>query len=98
MADMSKFMKKRLGAPPPVDDASDNLKAPEVAPTAPVGAGGQTQRRSEDGRSARRTGRTVQFATRVSEEFDMRFRQVAKRDGLLLAQLLEKTLEAYESR
>ncbi|WP_036263111.1 hypothetical protein [Methylocapsa aurea] len=94
MADLSKLMKKRLGAPPQLDDTPDNLKAPEVAPAAPAA----TPRRGEDGRSARRTGRTVQFATRVSEEFDKRFRQVAKRDGLLLAQLLEKSLEAYEKR
>jgi hypothetical protein len=97
MADLSKFMKKRLGPPPALDDTPDNLKAPEVAPSAPT-APTATRRRGEDGRSARRTGRTVQFATRVSEEFDKRFRQVAKRDSLLLAQLLEKALEAYENR
>jgi hypothetical protein len=97
MADMSKLMKKRLGAPPPVDDASANLQAPEVAPSAPARAG-LPHRRGEDGRSARRTGRTIQFSTRVSDDFDMRFRQVAKRDGLLLAQLLEKALDAYENR
>ena len=54
--------------------------------------------RHEDGRSARRTGRTEQFATRVSADFDKRFRAVAKRDRLLLAQLLEKALDAYEKR
>ncbi len=90
-------MKKRLGAPPALDDTADVLKAPEVAPSAPEPSAGR-RGRHEDGRSARRTGRTVQFATRVSDEFDKRFRQVAKRDGLLLAQLLEKTLEAYENR
>jgi hypothetical protein len=94
MADLSKLMKKRLGAPPPIDDTADVLKAPEVAPAAPSAR----RQRGEDGRSARRTGRTVQFATRVSDEFDKRFRAVAKRDGLLLAQLLEKSLEAYENR
>lgn len=98
MADISKF-KKRLGAPPPMDEVSENLKAPEVAPVAPVTVTvTPTQRHKEDGRSARRTGRTVQFSTRVSEQFDERFRMVAKRDGLLLAQLLEKALEAYERR
>lgn len=96
MADLSKLMKKRLGAPPPLEDTADLLKAPEVAPLAP--ASPAAHRRGEDGRSARRTGRTLQFATRVSEEFDARFRNVAKRDGLLLAQLLEKALEAYENR
>ncbi|KAB2886464.1 MAG: hypothetical protein F9K38_00905 [Pseudorhodoplanes sp.] len=101
MADLSKLMKKRLGPPPPPEDTADVLKAPEVAPAAPItptGASSARHRRVEDGRSARRTGRTVQFATRVSEEFDARFRKVAKRDRLLLAELLEKTLDAYENR
>jgi hypothetical protein len=51
-----------------------------------------------DGRSLRKTGRTVQFATRVSADFDQRFREVAKRDGLLFARLLELSLEAYEKK
>ena len=97
MADLSKLMKKRLGAPPSIDDTADVLKAPEVAPSAPEAPGGR-RGRHEDGRSARRTGRTEQFATRVSADFDKRFRAVAKRDRLLLAQLLEKALDAYEKR
>jgi hypothetical protein len=97
MADLSKLMKKRLGPPPSIDDTADVLKAPEVAPLAPASRAGSL-RHGEDGRSARRTGRTMQFATRVSADFDKRFRAIAKRDGLLLAQLLEKALEAYENR
>ncbi|MGH6842431.1 MAG: hypothetical protein ACREDV_10130 [Methylocella sp.] len=97
MADLSKLMKKRLGAPPSLDDTADNLKAPEVAPRALDAATGK-RLGWEDGRTARRTGRTEQFATRVSAEFDKRFRAVAKRDGLLMAQLLEKSLDAYERR
>jgi hypothetical protein len=101
-----------LGAPPPPAEASTNLDAPEIAPPVPspepaaatatpiphppappaVGEG----RRSRDGRSARRTGRTIQFATRVTPEFDERFRTVAERDGLLHVELLEKSLAAYE--
>ena len=53
-------------------------------------------RRFRDGRSARRTGRTVQFATRVSPEFDERLRVIAERDGLLLVEVLERALDAYE--
>lgn len=56
----------------------------------------QTPKNERDGRSARRTGRTVQFATRVSDDFDRKFRSVCKRDGLLMAVLLEEALEAYE--
>jgi len=44
----------------------------------------------------RRSGRTVQFATRVSPEFDERVRQIAMRDGMLLVEVLEHALEAYE--
>jgi hypothetical protein len=46
----------------------------------------------------RRSNRTVQFATRVSPEFDERIRQTALRDGLLLVEVLERALEAYEQR
>jgi hypothetical protein len=97
MADLSKLAKRRLGAPPPLEQASDNLAAPEVAPAAPAPAEQPEKRRTrDDARSLRKTGRTVQFATRVSEQFDARFRKVAKRDALLLTQLLEKALDAYE--
>jgi len=44
----------------------------------------------------RRSGRTVQFATRVSPEFDDRVRQIALRDGMLLVEVLANALDAYE--
>ena len=50
-----------------------------------------------DGRTMRRSGRTVQFATRVSPEFDNRLRQIAVLDGILLVEVLERALDAYES-
>jgi hypothetical protein len=90
MADASKLKKKRLGAPPSVEEIPQNLRAPEIAPS--------RRAANEDGRSARKTGRTVQFATRVTETFDRQFRAVAKRDGLLLSKLLEEALKAYEKR
>ena len=49
-----------------------------------------------DGRSLRKTGRTVQLATRVSWEFDTKLRQIAQRDGLKLVEVLERALDAYE--
>lgn len=49
-----------------------------------------------DGRTLRRSGRTVQFATRVSPGFDERVRRIALRDGLLLVEVLERALDAYE--
>lgn len=51
---------------------------------------------TRDGRRSRRTGRTVQFATRVTPEWNDRFREIADDKDLLLAELLERMLEAYE--
>ncbi len=113
MADVSKLKGKArastLGAPPSLDEASNNLTAPEVAPAAPVPVPARApepvpppvasdgyQRR--DARAARRTGRTLPFATRVSQEFDQQMRDIAERDGLKLAELLELALAAYEAQ
>jgi hypothetical protein len=49
-----------------------------------------------DGRTLRRTGRTVTFATRVSPEFDERIRDIAEEKGLMLVEVLEQALAAYE--
>ncbi|KPY61005.1 hypothetical protein ALO93_200084 [Pseudomonas amygdali pv. sesami] len=115
MADVSKLKGRRstLGTPPSLDEASDNLSAPEVAPVAarlpklsrpirparegkPVGEPISTEDGRPDGRSARRTNRTIQFATRVTPEFDKRVRDVAEREGLLLVEVLEQALDLYE--
>jgi hypothetical protein len=111
MADMTKLRRRgSLGTPPPADEASPNLRAPETAPspapvaadlpplrpvseTPPSGQGAYPR----DARSARRTGRTLQFATRVSPEFDQRLREIAGRDRLLLVEVLERALDAYEA-
>lgn len=92
MADMSK-LRNKLGTPPSPDEASHNLTAPEVAPAAPPAEA----RPRRDGRSARKTNRTMPFATRVSPEFDNRLRDIAERDGLLLVEVLERALDAYEA-
>ena len=96
MADLSRFKRKSLGAPPPLAEAPTNLRAPEVAPSATSIREAERERSYKDGRSARRTGRTYQFSTRVSAEFNDRFRAVAERDGLQMNELLEKALDAYE--
>src|SRR3954447_1648565 len=69
------------------------------------GNAGQKRRQPEaymasrvDGRSLRRSGRTIQFATRVSPEFDERIRTIAKRERMLLVEVLEKALDAYEAQ
>lgn len=105
MADLTKLKRRRsLGAPPPAAEASTNLEAPETAPPNPTPERQSTTSapepmssyRPRDARSARRTGRTIQFATRVSPEFDERLRAIAAREGLLLVEVLERALDLYE--
>jgi hypothetical protein len=96
MADASKLKGLRrsgLGAPPPQHEARIDL-APEP-PRRTEAAAPQPGRM--DGRTMRRSGRTVQFATRVSPEFDERIRQIAMREGMLLVEVLERALDAYEA-
>jgi hypothetical protein len=98
MADLSKFKKGRgLGAPPSLSEASPNLAAPEVAPTPlPVSEAKATIARKVDGRTLRKTNRTVAFATRVTEDFDNRVREIAETNGLKIVEVLEAALDAYD--
>ncbi|BEH16720.1 hypothetical protein [Marinobacter shengliensis] len=110
MADVSKLksLKQRrstLGEPPTLEEASPNLEAPEVAPAAPdpvVDAYADKPKRKLDGRidgrSVRRTNRTVQFATRVTPDWDARIRALAMREGVLLVEILERALDCYEEQ
>jgi hypothetical protein len=98
MADLSKLKRRNtLGDPPPIEEASHNLHALETgaAVMQPVAFPHEEHHRI-DGRRLRKTGRTVQFATKVSLEFDAKLRRIAQRDGLLLVEVLERALEAYE--
>jgi predicted transcriptional regulator len=38
----------------------------------------------------------VQLSTKVSPEFDEKLRHIAQRDGLMMVEVLERALEAYE--
>ncbi|MDO9162757.1 MAG: hypothetical protein Q7U43_10400 [Methylococcaceae bacterium] len=51
-----------------------------------------------DGRSKFATGRTYQFATRVTESFHREFKTTAAKDGLSMTVLLERCLDAYLKR
>jgi hypothetical protein len=102
MADPSKLKQntsRRLGLPPSIDEASKNLSAPEIAPF-PIAKTTSLQpteaTRKRDGRSMRKTGRTVNFATRVSGNFDERIRSIAEQQGLMLVEVMEHALAAYE--
>ena len=120
MANLAKLKRRNtLGTPPPFEEASQNLQAPEIVPvvTAPaVSSHGEAvpvrkpvgEQQGDppqphdaqyriDGRSLRRTGRTLQLATRVSWEFDDKLRRIAQRDGLKLVEVLERALEAHEA-
>ncbi|MDT3723019.1 hypothetical protein [Pseudomonas oryzihabitans] len=104
MADVSKLKLKgrreELGVPPSLEEASTNLTAPEVAPAArpvnPAPPKVAEPKPKIDGRSARKTNRTVQFATRVTPEWDARIRALAQNEGVLLVEILEKALDRYE--
>lgn len=94
MADLSGLKnkkRKRLGTPPNIEKAGENLSAPEHAPAAP----GVAESKKE--RPKRRTGRTEPFATRVSPEFHRRLKLLAAQDNLKMVELLEKALDAYEA-
>jgi hypothetical protein len=94
MADLSKLKKRsNLGVPPSFDEASQNLASPEIAPVAPQA---QNTPSRIDGRSLRKTDRNIQFATKVRQAFDQRFRAIAARDNLVFGDLLEKMLDSYE--
>jgi hypothetical protein len=107
MADLTKLKRRNtLGVPPTPEEASPNLTAPEIAPvhprpaTAPASSMSRPATREQgriDGRTLRKTGRTVQFATRVSEDFDDRLRHIAQRDGIKLVEVLERALDLYEA-
>lgn len=106
MADVSKLksLKQRrstLGEPPTLEEASPNLEAPEVAPASVSDASEKPKRKLDgriDGRSVRRTNRTVQFATRVTPDWDARIRALAMQEGVLLVEILERALDCYEKQ
>lgn len=95
MADFKRLARKNLPSPPSMDEATDNIQAPETAPAPKVVA---MRPARIDGRSLRRSGRTLQFATRVTPEFDNELRVLAERDGLMLVEVLERALELYKKQ
>ena len=82
-SNFEKLAKAAKFAPPP--------KADEYA--SPVSGYGAV--RASDGRTARRTGRTVQFATVVSPEFKQWLKVKAAMEGKSQAALLDDMKAAY---
>lgn len=97
MVDVSKLKKgkSKLGTPPSMDEAATSLTAPEIAP-APIDDHQPYIRR--DGRSARKTNRTLAFATRVTPEFDEAIRDIADKENLKIVEVLEEALEALKEK
>jgi hypothetical protein len=85
MVDVSKI-KGRLGSPPESGAVKGNLRQPEELPEI------------SDGRSLRATGRTAQMATRIKPETLRLLRQMAARDGITMAEVIERALELYASK
>src|SRR3954466_2498616 len=91
MADASKL--KRLGAPPPLEEArSDLIPAPPPPSPAPVAAEPPPEEDYEriDGRSLRKTGRTLPFSTRINADVDKLIRRLAAKHKLLIAEVIER--------
>jgi len=93
MADAAKLKRKtNLGAPPPVNEASRNLHEPElILPPS-------SYLRTVDGRSRRRTNRTLQLNLRVTPQCDALIREIADQESLLLAEVLERALTMYKNK
>ncbi len=81
-----------LGDPPKIEEAGENLKAPETAPPKAF-----TLPQKTDGRTLRKTGRTHPFATRITPKLHKRIKMIAARDEVKVAELLEHAIDAYEN-
>src|ERR1700722_1891062 len=84
MNNWQKLKKRKLEAPPSLSETTSNLQLPEV-----IGE-------KVDRRSLRKTGRTEQFATRVSKEWLEKVKEIAVKESLKLVEVLERMLEGYE--
>jgi hypothetical protein len=108
MADASKL--KRLGAPPSLEEARADL-VPEPQQSEPFGTTAapaprpvQTRQPEPeiddyervDGRTLRKTGRTIPFSTRLNMDTDRLIRRLAGRYGLLIAEVVERGAHLLE--
>ena len=85
MSDFSKLpkgKKTRFGELPNLNEASNNLEAPEFAPA-------QTKEK---------TNRLEPLNFKVTREFKKEFKRVALENDKLLVELLEDCLEIYKNR
>ena len=101
MADASKFKRRRtsLVTPPPLEEASTNLSEPEAAPSSLDDNANQliTPPRI-DGRSRRRSNRTLQLNLRITPECDALLRHIADQENILLTEALERSVNSYAKK
>src|SRR4051812_50221393 len=83
-ANLKKKVARRYGQPP--SEATDNM-APSPDPELE-----QPVPQRIDGRSLRRTGRTVGFSTKVTEDWDYRLKRYAARNNVLIVVALEQEI------
>lgn len=84
MNDWQKLKRHKLEIPPSLSEITSHLQLPEV-----IGE-------KVDKRTLRKTGRTEQFATRVSKEWLEKVKGIAEKENLKLVEVLEKMLESYD--
>jgi hypothetical protein len=84
-------------APAAPSEQASTPEAPSPKVQRRVASDRKSEHRRIDGRRLRKTGRTLQFATRVTEEFDELLHKIAERDGLKLVEVLENSVAAYEA-
>lgn len=102
-----------LGTPPGPDEVATSLNAPEIAPAElkhvsesvseskpeqEVDRPNNLAYTRRDGRSARKTNRTLAFATRITPELDNEIRDIAEREDLRLVEVLENAIAAYKKQ
>lgn len=80
--------KKSLGQPPAETSTQNNLQEPESAPAANEWV---------DGRALRRTGRVVQFGTKVHPDFKVKMAELSKLTGKNYNVILEESIKLFES-
>lgn len=92
MANAESLKKRKTNLPPPpVNEVSENIHPKQAVNNA---AGYERA----DARSFRRTGRTIQFNIRVTPEFDMQVRDIAQRERITLAEVLERAMAFYNQK
>jgi hypothetical protein len=110
MADASRL--KRLGAPPSLEEARVDLALEPVAtrneptPETPTMQAVPVPKPEPefdeyeriDGRSLRKTGRTVPFSTRVSLDLDNRIRRIAAKHRMLIVEIIEQGVDLLEEK